>query len=187
MSIFDQQRLTNATFKLDIDRMRRGWYSDKYFTNIALMLTSLAAQGYQYAGNDGRLPASISRENINTGDLEVEMQWFTRRPGKTIVVGVDKALAMLRHCSGIFEGEQFIDTSSNLEVWAVHDGAVRGVGWQSAQHPASDAGARPLSRLCPARNPHPGCADTRQPGGNQCLRHNCGSAWQAGIVLPGPL
>ena len=124
MSIFDQQRLTNATFKLDIDRMRRGWYSDKYFTNIALMLTDLAAQGYEYTGNDGRLPKSFSREHIMTGDLEVEMQWFTRRHGKTIVVGVDKSLAMLQHCTGTFEGEEFMDTSKNLEVWAVHDGAV---------------------------------------------------------------
>ncbi len=124
MSIFDCQRLTNATFKLDIDRMRRGWYSDKYFTNIALMLTALAEQGYLYAGNDGRLPKSIIREQILTGDLEVEMQWFTRRPGKTIVVGVDKSLTMLQHSTGVFEGEEFIDTSKNLQVWAVHDGAV---------------------------------------------------------------
>ena len=124
MSIFDRQRLTNATFKLDIDRMRRGWYSDKYFTNIALMLNTLAQQGYHYAGDDIRLPVSIPREQILTGDLEVEMQWFTRHPGKTIVVGVDKALAMLRHCTGFFEGEQFVDTSGELEVWAVQDGAV---------------------------------------------------------------
>ena len=29
MSIFDNKRLTNKTFKLDIERMRQGWYSDK--------------------------------------------------------------------------------------------------------------------------------------------------------------
>jgi nicotinate phosphoribosyltransferase len=46
MSIFDHQRLTNATFKLDIERMRQGWYTDKYFVNIAKMLTVLAEQGY---------------------------------------------------------------------------------------------------------------------------------------------
>jgi nicotinate phosphoribosyltransferase len=38
MSIFDGKRLTNETFKLDIERMRRGWYSDKYFENINRML-----------------------------------------------------------------------------------------------------------------------------------------------------
>ena len=37
MSIFDGKRLTNETFKLDIERMRRGWYSDKYFENINRM------------------------------------------------------------------------------------------------------------------------------------------------------
>ena len=44
MSIFDHKRLTNKTFKLDIERMRRGWYSDKYFENIGRMLTALAAE-----------------------------------------------------------------------------------------------------------------------------------------------
>ncbi len=53
------------------------------------------------------------------------MQWFTRRVGKTVVVGVDKALAMLRHCTGYFdENGQFVDTSDKLEVWAVHDGTT---------------------------------------------------------------
>ena len=31
MSLFNQTRLTNAVFKLDAERMRWGWYSDKYF------------------------------------------------------------------------------------------------------------------------------------------------------------
>jgi nicotinate phosphoribosyltransferase len=31
MSIFDGKRLTSDAFKLDIERMRAGWYSDKYF------------------------------------------------------------------------------------------------------------------------------------------------------------
>lgn len=124
MSIFDGKRLTNATFKLDIDRMRKGWYSDKYFPNIAYMLTELARRGYTYQGHESKLPPGISSEGIQTGDIEVEMQWFTRRPGRTIVVGVDKALAMLRLCTGYWEGERFVDTSDKLEVWAVQDGSV---------------------------------------------------------------
>src|SRR5262245_5264011 len=124
MSIFDKKRLTNETFKLDIERMRRGWYSDKYFENIGRMLTTLASEGYRYSGQYHNLPASVSPENIAVGDIEVEMQWFTRRLGNTIVVGVDKCLEMLRHCTGYWQGENFIDTSSNLEVWAVHDGTV---------------------------------------------------------------
>ena len=124
MSIFDNKRLTNKTFKLDIERMRRGWYSDKYFENIGRMLTALASEGYSYSGTHHNLPAGISPSDIAVGDIEVEMQWFTRRIGNTIVVGVDKSLEMLKHCTGYWEGEQFIDTSDKLEVWAAHDGTV---------------------------------------------------------------
>lgn len=124
MSIFDNKRLTNKTFKLDIERMRRGWYSDKYFENIGRMLTVLAAEGYNYSGTNHKLPKSISPEDIAVGDIEVEMQWFTRRVGNTIVVGVDKSLEMLRHCTGYWDGDRFIDTSDQLEVWAVHDGTM---------------------------------------------------------------
>ena len=124
MSIFDNRRLTNETFKLDIDRMRRGWYTDKYFSNIVQMLNVLSSQGYTYQGQHNNLPEGISPKDIPVGDLEVEMQWFTRRPGLTVVVGVDKALTMLRLCSGYWEGDHFVDTHENLEVWAVQDGAV---------------------------------------------------------------
>ena len=124
MSVFDRQRLTNTTFKLDTERMRKGWYTDKYFTNIAQMLTVLADQKTVYDGENPKLPAAVSAEGIEPGDIEVEMQWFTRRPGKTIVVGVDKALTMLRHATGYWSGETFINTADRLEVWAVHDGSV---------------------------------------------------------------
>ena len=124
MSIFDGKRLTNDTFKLDIDRMRKGWYSDKYFANINRMLVELASEGYNYSGKYHNLPEGISPEQIAVGDLEVEMQWFTRRIGKSIVVGIDKALAMLQHCTGYYDGDRFIETADKLEVWAVHDGDV---------------------------------------------------------------
>ncbi len=122
MSVFDGKRLTNSTFKLDLERMRRGWYSDKYFENIGGMLAALAAQGYRYAGRQPHLAVDVRCADV--GNMEVEMQWFTRRPGKTVVAGVDKALAMLRHSAGCFEGDQFIETWDQLEVEAVHDGAV---------------------------------------------------------------
>ena len=124
MSIFDGQRLTNAAFKLDIERMRKGWYTDKYFVNIAEMLTALSRSGKAYEGKRNNLPPGLSAEGILPGDLEVEMQWFTRRPGTTIVVGVDKALTMLKHCCGYETPEGFVETASRLEVWAVHDGST---------------------------------------------------------------
>ncbi|MBM4422027.1 MAG: nicotinate phosphoribosyltransferase [Chloroflexi bacterium] len=128
MTTFDRKRLTNQTFKLDLERMRRGWYSDKYFENIGAMLTTLAGQGYQYSGhnprvNGGLTPAQLSEAEV--GNMEVEMQWFTRRPGKTIVVGVDKALAMLRGCAGEYDRhDRFIERWDRLEVEAVHDGDI---------------------------------------------------------------
>ena len=116
MSIFDNKRLTNKTFKLDTERMRRGWYSDKYFENIGRMLTVLASEGYVYEGQYSNLPAGVSPEDVPVGDIEVEMQWFTRRAGNTIVIGVDKCLEMLRYCTGYWEGDRFVDTSGKLEV-----------------------------------------------------------------------
>jgi nicotinate phosphoribosyltransferase len=123
MSVFDGKRLGNDVFKLDVERMRRGWYSDKYFANISRMLTDLARQGYTYVGEHGR-PLPAGTPPIATGDIEVEMQWFTRRAGTTVVVGVDKALAMLRHGAGFWEGDRFVETWPRLEVEAVHDGTL---------------------------------------------------------------
>ncbi|OGT26421.1 MAG: nicotinate phosphoribosyltransferase [Gammaproteobacteria bacterium RBG_16_66_13] len=123
MSVFDGNRLSDEVFKLDVERMRRGWYSDKYFANISRMLSCLSAQGYIFAGKHGR-PLARPAAGIPTGDLEVEMQWFTRRAGTTVVVGVDKALAILRHCTGVWEGERFLGTWDRLEVEAVHDGSL---------------------------------------------------------------
>lgn len=122
MSLFDGKRLDNETFKLDIQRMRKGWYTDKYFTNIMIMLEKLASSNQPFQGSKFRIPNELLDTEIATGDIEVEMQWFTRRQGQTIVVGVDKALTMLKHCTGYWEGEKFIDTSKNLKVWAIQDG-----------------------------------------------------------------
>ncbi len=129
MSLFDGQRLDDATFKLDVERMRHGWYTDKYFVNISQMLSILARQGYAYAGKNPSLPAGISSDGIPAGNLEVEMQWFTRRLGETLVVGIDKALSMLRHCTGYWEDDHFTNTADQLEVWALQDGCkVAGEG-----------------------------------------------------------
>jgi nicotinate phosphoribosyltransferase len=141
MSLFDGKRLTNETFKLDIERMRRAWYSDKYFENINRMLTVLSQEGYTYLGRHSDLPGKIPSEDVAVGDMEVEMQWFGRRRGQTVVVGVDKALAMLRHCAGYFEGDQFVDTSERLEVWAVQDGCI-------VNYDGDPASIQPVMRVC---------------------------------------
>ena len=123
MTIFDNKRLTNRVFKLDSERMKQGWYSDKYFANILAMLEGVGqAGGYQgaFARDIGRDP-----QGLDVGELEVEMQFFTRHPNMTIAVGIDKSLSMLRHCTGYMnEAGQWVDSWQNLEVEAVHDGAV---------------------------------------------------------------
>lgn len=131
MTVFNRHRLDNRVFKLDVERMRRAWYSDKYFENVHRMLGALAASGYRY---DGQYPRDIGidvsagspelAEGLDVGNMAVEMQVFTRRKGPTIIVGVDKALAMIRHCTGYLEDDAFVETYDQLEVWAVHDGAV---------------------------------------------------------------
>jgi nicotinate phosphoribosyltransferase len=123
MSIFNTKRLTNVTFKLDIERMRQGWYSDKYFVNIAQLLQDLAQSGYRFAGQAPSL--NLSADSLPTGDLEVEMQFFTRRQPRALIAGVDKALSMLRHCAGYFAADgQFVETWPQLQVEAVQDGVI---------------------------------------------------------------
>lgn len=126
MSIFSGRRLTNEVFKLDVERMRRGWYSDKYFENITATLAALAAEDYRFDGESPVLTArGIDVSDVAVGDIEVEMQFFTRRRPYSLVCGVDKALAMLRHCAGYFdEGDEFVNTFEQLAVEAVQDGVL---------------------------------------------------------------
>jgi nicotinate phosphoribosyltransferase len=125
MSIFDRRRLPASVFKLDIERMRQGWYSDKYFINIALTLAELSRQGYRFGGTAPDLSdLDVDLRNVDVGSIEVEMQWFPRRAPSCLVVGVDKALAILEECTGHFDDAgRFVNTFDRMEVWAVHDGS----------------------------------------------------------------
>ena len=130
MSVFDGKRLGAETFKLDVERMRRGWYSDKYFDNIVTLLTGLVRDGYTFAGHNAALEETgLALDDIHTGDIEVEMQWFTRRQPFSVIVGVDKALAMLRECTGHFDSQgEWVSTYDALEVTAVQDGFIAPYG-----------------------------------------------------------
>lgn len=114
MSRFNGQRLAPEVFKLDAERMRRGWYSDKYFVNIQAILSILADEGYRLESVHGQL---------DVGNMEVEMQVFTRRQPVSIVCGVDKALAMLRECAGTEDDSgRWEPAWDRLEVYAAQDG-----------------------------------------------------------------
>ncbi len=121
MTFFDRSRLPAETFDLDWEGIRRGVYADKYFVNIAHLLAALSESGYTYDGEHSRLP-NEQVHGLPVGEVQVEMQWFTRRPGTTVVAGVDAALAILRQATGYWQGERFISTANALQVWAVYDG-----------------------------------------------------------------
>ncbi len=126
MSIFNSKRVTNNAFKLDTERMRQGWYSDKYFVHIAQTLQVLVENQYRFAGQSPILnKLGIDPTSLPTGDIEVEMQFFTRRKPRALIAGVDKALSMLRHCTGyVNEQGEFEETWSHLRVEAVQDGVM---------------------------------------------------------------
>ncbi|MDX2076042.1 MAG: nicotinate phosphoribosyltransferase [bacterium] len=123
MTLFNNQWLTNQHIKLDIDGLRNGAYSDKYFTNIAHILGQLQKDDYHFSGKSARpLDADISQ--VAVGQIEVEAQVFNRRAPYALVGGVDVALIMLRHATGYFEDGEFISTWADLYVQAVPDGTI---------------------------------------------------------------
>lgn len=130
MSRFDGARLGVDVFKLDVERMRAGWYSDRYFVNIQRILATMADRGERYKGSDPlSMPVGIDPHSIRVGDLEVEMQWFSRRRPGTLVCGVDKALAMLALCTGFHDSAgRWVNTAHHLEVHAAHDGDYAAYG-----------------------------------------------------------
>ncbi|AEF93275.1 Quinolinate phosphoribosyl transferase domain-containing protein [Desulfotomaculum nigrificans CO-1-SRB] len=121
MSIFTGKRLDKRVFNIDAERMRQGWYSDAYFLNIVTILETLAREGYTFNGvSDIK---EIEANLVQTGDLVVEMQFFTRRKPFSLVAGVDEALALLEECTGYFDDQgNFVNTYDQLEVEAVQDG-----------------------------------------------------------------
>jgi nicotinate phosphoribosyltransferase len=122
MSVFDGKRLPTQLIKIDIEGLRTGEYADRYFTNVVRVLAGLSKEGYRYRGNNPRGIADAS--GMNVGDAYVEAQIFNRRAPVVMVVGVDIALQMLRHATGYFENDAFVETWKNLEVDAVQDGDI---------------------------------------------------------------
>jgi nicotinate phosphoribosyltransferase len=123
MTVFDQLRLTNTTFNLSFDRLRQGYYSDRYFANVVEIMKGLAASGYGFAGQTPR-QAPVDPTGLAVADLVVEAQVFNRRQPYALIAGVDVALAVIRHTAGHYEGDEFVETWPELEVVAVEDGAV---------------------------------------------------------------
>lgn len=124
------KHLPPETFQIDVDAVRRGWYTDEYFNNAQRILAELAAQGYRFQGTSSALSAPPSElQRVNVGNLEVDMQIFTRRKPFSIVCGTDYALAFFKLCTGYFDAEShFLDTSNTLTIRSLRD-ADRVVPW----------------------------------------------------------
>ena len=118
VSIFSGRRLDPDVFELDVDGIRRGYYTDAYFCNTIKILQALAQETYIFEGR-----SDLPEQDIAIGNIVVEMQFFTRRMPFSVVAGVDEALAMLQCCTGYFAPDgSFINTYEQLEVEAVPDG-----------------------------------------------------------------
>jgi nicotinate phosphoribosyltransferase len=94
-----RERLDSSVFRLPVERIRTGYYSDAYFNHTKALLES-----------HDRHPAVL-------------MQVFPRRRDATVLGGIDEAIAILRECSGraLPEGDWEPGWDA-LEVRALHEG-----------------------------------------------------------------
>ncbi|MFL5855106.1 MAG: quinolinate phosphoribosyl transferase, partial [Solirubrobacteraceae bacterium] len=92
-----RERLGSEVFRLPVERIRDGYYSDAYFNHAKALLEQ-----------EGRHP-------------RVVMQVFQKR--HSVLGGVDEAIAVLRECSGhrVQDGS-WIDGWGELEVRALYEG-----------------------------------------------------------------
>ncbi|MBI9014911.1 MAG: nicotinate phosphoribosyltransferase [Clostridiales bacterium] len=127
MTWYNKKRLSVETFKMTDDivrKLRTGWYSDEYFNNTIRVLKTRAEQSITFGDNTHDLEKVVEVKDEVNGDIHVEMQFFTRRKPFSVIAGVDEALAILKVATGYYEGDTFINTYDQLEVFAVHDGTL---------------------------------------------------------------
>ncbi len=90
-------RLAPETFRLPVERIRDGWYSDAYFVSTKRLLE-----------DDGHHP-------------QVLMQVFQKQ--ESLLGGIDEAIAILKLCSGRREADgTWTPGWEQLEVRALHEG-----------------------------------------------------------------
>jgi nicotinate phosphoribosyltransferase len=90
------ERLDPSIFRLPVERIRDGYYSDAYFNNTKAVME-----------DDGHHP-------------RVVMQVFQRR--QALLGGIDEAVAVLKECSGRYEDGKWVDGFGELEVRALYEG-----------------------------------------------------------------
>src|SRR5215217_383372 len=96
MTIRERVRLPPSVFRLPVEKIRDGYYSDAYFNLTKQLLEA-----------DGHHP-------------RVLMQVFQRK--ESLLGGVDEAIAVLKQGAGHYEGDEWVNGWENLEVKALHEG-----------------------------------------------------------------
>ena len=96
MATQTQARLNPAIFRLPVDRIRQGYYSDAYFVYTK---ETLEAEGHH---------------------PRVTMQVFQKK--ESVLGGIDEAIAILRLCSGREDDGTWIPGWNDLEVHALREG-----------------------------------------------------------------
>src|SRR4051794_3630123 len=96
MAVRERVRLPPSAFRLPVEKLREGYYSDAYFTFTKQLLEA-----------DDHHP-------------RVVMQVFQRK--ESILGGIDEAIAILKLCSGHYEGDLWVNGWDGLDVKALHEG-----------------------------------------------------------------
>jgi nicotinate phosphoribosyltransferase len=97
VSLVQQERLSPGVFRLPVEKIRDGYYSDAYFNHTKTLLEA-----------DDHHP-------------RVLMQVFQRK--ESVLGGIDEAIAVLKQCSGRRgEDGKWINGFKDLEVHALHEG-----------------------------------------------------------------
>jgi nicotinate phosphoribosyltransferase len=97
MALADRQRLSPSVFRLPVEKIRDGYYSDAYFNHTKALLEA-----------DAHHP-------------RVVMQVFQRK--ESVLGGIDEAIAVLKQCTG-HRGEdgRWVNGFKGLEVNALYEG-----------------------------------------------------------------
>src|SRR4051812_22490296 len=96
MAVRERVRLPPSVFRLPVEKIREGYYSDAYFNLTKQLLEA-----------DGHHP-------------RVLMQVFQRK--ESILGGVDEAIAVIKQGAGHYDGDLWINGFEQLDVRALHEG-----------------------------------------------------------------
>src|SRR4051794_17264388 len=129
MSVTERERLAPSTFRLPVEKIRDGYYSDAYFNHTKALLEA-----------DGHHP-------------HVVMQVFQRE--ESILGGVDEAIAVLKQGAGRRGPDgRWISGFKDLEVRALHEGDAL-APWETVMTMGGDSSLFPpretVSGGCRAR------------------------------------